>query len=206
MRRDPSYLANQFRNDLNTKFTNEGYYCLDNGWNSKDGNYCDDNIAFTGGQRDFQNAIGFLDHIQTSKQLTWSNGLAQACRDLVLDIGPGDRADHSSHHGSIKSRADRYANSKEVSEVITFSKQMDSFNKEAEWMVKSLIIDDGHYARKDRDVISDGDFTHAGVACGCHSTYGDMCCVMVGRDVRDKVTGWVDSIDTVSKDQCKDYV
>ncbi len=28
-------------------------------------------------------------------------------------------------------------------------------------------------------------YSHAGVACGCDSTYGDICCIMLGKNVVD---------------------
>lgn len=47
-------------------------------------------------------------------------------------------------------------------------------------------------------------FTHAGVACGCDSTYGDICCIMLGNNIVDVSAGWMDPlpVKTFSKKDC----
>lgn len=38
----------------------------------------------------------------------------------------------------------------------------------------------------DRDALFNNDFTHVGIACGCHATREEVCCFAYGKDVVDK--------------------
>lgn len=53
-------------------------------------------------------------------------------------------------------------------------------------MVKSLVVDDGVAAKGHRQQVLEPSYTHIGVSCGCHSYYGDVCCVLYGQDVAPK--------------------
>ena len=45
------------------------------------------------------------------------------------------------------------------------------------------LIDDGVPSRGHRTNIMNPDFTHLGVSCGCHKSYGEMCCFNYGISV-----------------------
>lgn len=64
--------------------------------------------------------------------------------------------------------------------MIDFSFPMNDFKTEGENMIKSLLMDESNSGYPDRQTMFNKRWTHAGVACGCHSYYGDMCCVMMG--------------------------
>ena len=53
-------------------------------------------------------------------------------------------------------------------------------------MVRSIIVDDGVKGRVHQRQVLEGFYTQIGAACGCHSAYGDICCVMYGQAVIDK--------------------
>jgi uncharacterized protein YkwD len=55
-----------------------------------------------------------------------------------------------------------------------------------EQIIAQFIIDDGVPTRGHRTNTYSKSWTHAGVACGCHATYGDMCCIQFGKDIIDQ--------------------
>jgi len=53
-------------------------------------------------------------------------------------------------------------------------------------VMKGLIVDDGVTNRGHRSNAMNHIWTHAGVACGCHAQYGDVCCINYGVHLYDE--------------------
>ena len=113
--------------------------------------------------------------------LIWSEGLSQACYDHVQDIGPNSITGHTgSDFSSPFDRIDRYVTSNGAGENLGFS---DAVNGED--VILQLLIDDGVSNRGHRKNIMNADFTHAGVSCGCHTYYTEVCCIAYGINAQD---------------------
>lgn len=52
-------------------------------------------------------------------------------------------------------------------------------------VIASMIINDGELDRDTRHNLFSAEYTHLGVACGCHSTIGEVCCFAYGRGIDD---------------------
>lgn len=123
--------------------------------------------------------------MQTQKPvaaLKWSEGLSQACYDHINDIGPKGITGHGGSDGSTPSeRANRYTKNSGSGENLSFS---DIINGED--VLLQLIVDDGVANRGHRSNVFSPEFTHAGVSCGCHKDYTEMCCIAYGINVQEK--------------------
>lgn len=62
-------------------------------------------------------------------------------------------------------------------------------------MILQLIVDDGVASRSNRGKVFNPDWTHVGVSCGCHSLFGDSCCVAFAEDIYDSVP----SVETLNR-------
>jgi len=59
-------------------------------------------------------------------------------------------------------------------------------------MLKNFFLIERNENEPEREALTDKSYTHAGVACGCDSNYGDICCIMMGRNVVDLQNGLLD--------------
>ena len=74
-------------------------------------------------------------------ELKWSDGLAQACHDHVLDIGPcSARGDVGLDGSSLEDRVNRYVTWLDASESLAFSKFSDNSGFD---VMTRFAIDDG---------------------------------------------------------------
>jgi len=105
--------------------------------------------------------------------LQFSEGLALAALDHVLDTGPKGLVSHDgSDDSNPVTRVSRYGELEQVSgECISFG------HSEARQIVLTLIIDDGVPSRGHRLSIYKQEFRLAGIARGPHKTYKDMCVI-----------------------------
>ncbi len=102
-----------------------------------------------------------------AKNLQWSDGLARSCRDLVLDIGPYGLEGHSTSAGKDEyDRAAIYTSSNQgLEEVLVYTELDDVSNGDREaWEVYQKMMDNAH----EREALFNPEFTHVGIACGCH--------------------------------------
>lgn len=122
-------------------------------------------------------------HSYKTHALEWSDGLAESCREHVLDTGPCSMTGHNGFDGSTASqRADRYIAWWGTGENIAYAKYEDTSGME---VIIQFVVDDGVTSRGHRRNIFKNSFTHTGVACGCHAYYGDVCCIQYGRKITD---------------------
>ena len=105
--------------------------------------------------------------------LQFSEGLALAALDHVLDTGPKGLVSHDGSDGSNPfARVSRYG------ELEHFSGECISYGRsEARQIVLTLIIDDGVANRGHRLSIFTKEFRLAGIARGPHKTFKDMCVI-----------------------------
>ena len=109
-------------------------------------------------------------------ELQWSEGLAQACFDHILDQGPKGAEGHKGSDGSSPfARINRYTTNFGSGENLAYLDFDD-----AEDAVLDLLIDDGVPDRGHRKNILDSHFTHGGVSCGCHKGFTEMWCFAYG--------------------------
>jgi len=103
--------------------------------------------------------------------LRWSKGLAAAAADHVRDQGPIGGLQHRGTDNSDPARrASRYGRwIQGVAENITYGENP------ARAVVIQLLVDDGVPDRGHRDNILDPDWGAAGVACGPHRRYRQIC-------------------------------
>ena len=107
--------------------------------------------------------------------LQWSKGLARACRDLVLDLGPYGLTGHKTTKNKDESaRANQYTSSVSgLREVIVYTDIEDPSKDQPEaWETYEQMMSSG----SDRDHLFDPDMKYVGISCGCHATEGEMCC------------------------------
>lgn len=117
--------------------------------------------------------LDFLQSVKPIGPLTWSEGLSQAARHLVLEQGPTGQTGHKGPSGStMKGRIHTYGEPNETwGEVINYGAE------KPRWTVMQLLIDDGVADRGHRKNIFNPEFKTAGAAIGPHSDYGTMTCV-----------------------------
>ena len=118
-------------------------------------------------------AIAALSKQQPLAALKFSEGLALAARDHVQDTGPKGLVSHDGSDGSDSAaRISRYGKVENVSgECISYG------HNQARQIVLTLIIDDGVASRGHRRNIYNGAFRLAGIACGPHQTFKNMCVI-----------------------------
>ena len=105
--------------------------------------------------------------------LRWSTGLAAAAADHVRDQGPIGGLEHRGTDNSDPARrASRYGRwIQGVAENIAYGENP------ARAVVIQLLVDDGVPDRGHRDNILDPDWGAAGVACGPHRRYQQICVI-----------------------------
>lgn len=116
-------------------------------------------------------AIGFLARQKPLPALSWSQGLADAARELVRDQAKTGSIGHDTA-GGMRERIERHGTwSGRIGENIGYGPTT------ARLTVMELIIDDGVPDRGHRRNIFSTDYSTAGVACGPHPLYRHMCVI-----------------------------
>ncbi len=118
-------------------------------------------------------AIRFLSRQRPLPPLSWSVGLAAAAADLVAEEGRSGAVGHTGgRSGSPRERIERHGAWRgQIGECIFYGPGS------ARFVVMQLIIDDGVRGRGHRKSIFNRPFRLAGVTCGPHSRFGDMCVI-----------------------------
>jgi len=118
-----------------------------------------------------EEAIASLKSRRPVPPLRWSEGLAAAAADHVRDQGPIGGLEHvGTDHSDPDRRASRYGRwITGIAENIAYGENS------AREVVVQLLVDDGVPGRGHRDNILHPDWGVAGVACGPHSLYQQMC-------------------------------
>jgi len=150
-------------------------------------------------------AIVFLsERAKPQAELRYSHGLAKACQDHVLDIGPSGEFKHTGSDGSDPSvRASRHIFSGDSSvENLAFIDERSGLHGDPDSVVGTMLINDGELDRDTRNNVMNKDFTHLGVACGCHKTIGAVCCFAYGNDIDDGAQGPMTSLNDVPRERC----
>jgi uncharacterized protein YkwD len=116
-------------------------------------------------------AIEALQLRRPVQELRWSKGLAAAAADHVEDQGPIGGLEHQGTDGSDPARrAERRGRwLRAMAENIAYGENP------AREVVLQLLIDDGVYDRGHRNNLLDPQWTVAGVACGPHRDYRQIC-------------------------------
>jgi uncharacterized protein YkwD len=130
-------------------------------------------VTTTEGVRAVDEAVRFLARQKPLSPLAWSDGLAAAAAELVADEGESGETGHQGRKsGSPQKRIERHGKWQgEIGEGIGYGPD------KARLMVMQLIIDDGVPDRGHRQSIFRSIYRTAGVACGPHPTYRNMCVV-----------------------------
>jgi uncharacterized protein YkwD len=114
-------------------------------------------------------AIKALSRQKPQPPLAWSDGLAAAAAELAKEQGDSGVTGHG---GDIRERIDRHGKwNRQIGENIGYGPT------KARNMVMQLIVDDGVPDRGHRKNIFDPVFHAAGVACGPHPGFGNMCVI-----------------------------
>jgi len=143
------------------------------------------------GRSAWMDAIVYLsERAKPKNELKYSKGLSKACRDHVLDIGPKGKFGHEGSDGSTPdTRAYWYIKSGEsYVENLAFVDERSGLSSDPTSIIASMIINDGELDRDSWNNLLNQDFTHIGIACGCHKTIGEMCCFAYGRNIDDGAT------------------
>lgn len=192
-RTDPFYFKELISNELNTKFTmNEvdkfAVCYLPEDFDSQGFKQCEASRETYEGRGAWMDSIVFLnERAQPKKELKHSVGLSKACRDHVLDIGPNGQFSHTgSDQSSPEVRAERHIfDGTSQVENLAFIDERAGLSAEADSVIATMIINDGELDRDTRNNVLNEDFTHVGIACGCHSKVGEVCCFAYGSDIDD---------------------
>ena len=91
-----------------------------------------------------------------------------------------------------------------MEELIGFSEQEIPDSHKAQDIIKEWIIEDGIKDKVIRELILDPKFTHAGVSCGCHVFYGEVCCLLIGQNVKEIGQTPVHPVRKFTVEECKD--
>jgi uncharacterized protein YkwD len=118
-------------------------------------------------------AIKVLSRQKPLPPLAWSDGLAAAAAELVKEQGESGVIGHSGVQGpGMRERIGRHGKwNRQSGESIGYGP------KEARDMVIQMIVDDGVPDRGHRKNIFSTVFHTAGVACGPHPEFGNMCVI-----------------------------
>lgn len=115
--------------------------------------------------------------------------LSAGCWDHVVESGPPGRTGHYSINGdSPGTRFNKYGSSSSWGENLAYADYSAMDLETAYDVVQQLVIDDGVSGNGHRDNIYKASWTHHGAACGCHKTYGAMCCIMYGIGAANKTS------------------
>jgi uncharacterized protein YkwD len=128
-------------------------------------------------------AIRALRATRPRPALRLSPGMSAGAADHVRDQGPRGAEGHSGRDGSTPaSRVSRYGRwFGVVSENIQYGRAATAHD-----VVADLVIDDGVQDRGHRRNALDPDIRVAGVACGPHATYGQMCVIVHAGDYAER--------------------
>ena len=139
-------------------------------------------IRPTEGVRAVDEAMRVLSRQKPLPPLTWSEGLAAAAAELVEDEGESGKTGHVGHtSGSPRERIERHGKWQGlIGECIGYGPD------KARAMVMQLIIDDGVADRGHRKSIFTPAYRTAGVACGPHPRYGNMCTIDFAAGFREE--------------------
>jgi uncharacterized protein YkwD len=125
------------------------------------------------GEKGVDEAIRFLLRQAPLPPLVWSRGLAAAAEELVDDEGKSGAVGHEGKlSGGPAKRIERHGEWKRL-----FGENIYYGAGEARLVVMSLIIDDGVPNRGHRRNIFSRKFGKAGVACGFHPRFLEMCVI-----------------------------
>jgi uncharacterized protein YkwD len=130
-------------------------------------------VMTTEGVKAVDEAIRVLSRLKPLPPLSWSDGLAAAATELADEqAATGDSGHDGKQSGGMRRRIERHGEWRgEIAENIGYGPA------EARLMVLQLIIDDGVPDRGHRKNIFRRFFAKAGVACGPHPTFGQMCVI-----------------------------
>lgn len=160
VRREPQRYVG-FLQEFRQRFRGKNYLLPDS----------DTQVITNEGVEALDEAINFLSTQAPLPPLTGYQGLSDAAADLVHDQGEtGDVGHGGRRSGDMKVRIERHGTWKSrIAENIGYGPYT------ARLMVMELIIDDGVPGRGHRKNIFTRDFAVAGVACGPHPRYRNMC-------------------------------
>jgi uncharacterized protein YkwD len=143
-------------------------------------------VRTTEGASAVREAVRVLRASRPLPPLRLSPGMSAAAADHVRDQGPAGGMGHSGRdRSSPASRVNRYGRwYGTVSENIQYGRAASGHE-----VVADLVIDDGVDDRGHRINILDPLIRVAGVACGPHATYGQMCVIVHAADYGERGTG-----------------
>lgn len=127
-------------------------------------------------------AIRFLSRSKPLPPMVWSDGLAAAAAELAVDQGDSGATGHTgSQNRGVRERIEQHGKwERRIGENIGYGP------KAPRDMVMQLIIDDGVPDRGHRTNTFSRDFTTAGVACGPHPRFRNMCVIDFAGGFRDR--------------------
>ena len=133
----------------------------------------DTRVQTNEGVKAVDEAIRFLTRQKPLPPLSWSDGLAAAAAELAKEQGESGAIGHGGMEGfGMRERIHRHGKwNRESGENIGYGPT------KARDMVIQLIVDDGVPDRGHRKNIFSTVFHTAGVACGPHPEYGNMCVI-----------------------------
>ena len=125
------------------------------------------------GVKPVDEAVKFLTRQKPLPPLVWSKGLAAAAAELAEEQGrSGDTGHEGKKSHGMQERIERHGKWEgRIAENIGYGP------KDPRIMVMQLIIDDGVPSRGHRKNAFGTAFNVAGVACGPHPDYGNMCVI-----------------------------
>lgn len=130
-------------------------------------------IQTSEGVKAVDEAIKFLSRQKPLPPLTWSDGLAEAAAELSEEQGrSGDTGHIGRQSHGMRERIERHGKwERKIAENIGYGP------KDPRNMVMQLIVDDGVPNRGHRKNTFGTAFNVAGVACGPHPGFGNMCVI-----------------------------
>ncbi|NNC72975.1 MAG: CAP domain-containing protein [Sphingomonadaceae bacterium] len=132
-------------------------------------------ILTTEGVAAVDEAIAFLERQEPLPPFEASALLAGAADDHVAEQGPRGALGHASRNGDrAGQRSQGRGGGRYVAEAISYGP-----SQGAE-VVRQLIVDDGVPDRGHRTLIFTSEFTYAGVGCGDHARFDNMCVIDFG--------------------------
>ncbi|MEC4803447.1 MAG: CAP domain-containing protein [Jaaginema sp. PMC 1079.18] len=128
-------------------------------------------------------AIAVLQNMSPLPPLTLSPGMSLGAQDHVNDLGSKGNLGHYGTDGSqFSDRLSRYGESQgALAENLTYGVTS------AEAIVMQMIVDDGITGRYHRNNILSDAFSFAGIACGEHQRYQQMCAIAYSQEFRDRL-------------------
>ena len=134
----------------------------------------EDPIQTYEGTEAIDDAIQFLKTQKPVERLEYNDGIAQACKDHVLDIGSKGLTTHEgSDELNIADRIEKY-----VEWDGAAAESIDFGFKTPENILLNLLIDDGVKDRYQRYNLFNNNFKYIGIGIGPHREYG--ICVVIG--------------------------